>query len=162
MAVLNPNEIMFTAFEPKVQNRFILYVDGIPAYLIKKASAPGFEANEIILDHINVYRKIKGKVRWNDMNLELYDPIAPSGTQAVMEWARLAHESVTGRDGYSDFYKKDLRLNILGPVGDVVGEWIIKGAFVKTANFGEYDWSSGEAAANITMTIPMDYCIANF
>ena len=162
MAVLNPNEIMFTAFEPKVQNRFILYVDGIPAYLIKKASAPGFEANEIILDHINVYRKIKGKVRWNDMNLELYDPIAPSGTQAVMEWARLAHESVTGRDGYSDFYKKDLRLNILGPVGDVVGEWIIKGVFVKTANFGEYDWSSGEAAANITMTIAMDYCIANF
>jgi hypothetical protein len=64
-----------------------------------------------------------------------------------MEWARLAHESVTGRDGYSDFYKKDLRMNILGPVGDVVGEWIIKGAFVKSANFGEYDWSSGEAAA---------------
>ena len=162
MAVLNPNEIMFTAFEPKVQNRFILYVDGIPAYLIKKATAPGFEANEIILDHINVYRKVKGKIRWNDMNLELYDPIAPSGTQAVMEWARLAHESVTGRDGYSDFYKKDLRMNILGPVGDVVGEWIIKGAFVKSANFGEYDWSSGEAAANITMTIAMDYCIANF
>jgi hypothetical protein len=162
MAILNPNEIMFTAFEPKVQNRFILYVDGIPAYLIKKASAPGFEANEIILDHINVYRKVKGKIRWNDMTLELYDPIAPSGTQAVMEWARLAHESVTGRDGYSDFYKKDLTMNILGPVGDVVGEWIIKGAFVKSANFGDYDWSSGEAAANISMTIAMDYCIANF
>jgi hypothetical protein len=162
MAILNPNEIMFTAFEPKVANRFILYVDGIPAYLIRKASAPGFEANEIILDHINVYRKVKGKIRWNDMTLELYDPIAPSGTQAVMEWARLAHESVTGRDGYSDFYKKDLSLNILGPVGDVVGEWIIKGAFVKSANFGEYDWSSGEAAANISMTIAMDYCIANF
>ena len=162
MAILNPNEIMFTAFEPKVANRFILYVDGIPAYLIKKASAPGFEANEIILDHINVYRKVKGKIRWNDMTLELYDPVAPSGTQAVMEWARLAHESVTGRDGYSDFYKKDLTMNILGPVGEVVGEWIIKGAFVKSVNFGDYDWSSGEAAANISMTIAMDYCIANF
>jgi hypothetical protein len=51
MAVLDPNEIMFTAFEPKVQNRFIMYIDGIPAYLIKTASAPGFEAGEIILDH---------------------------------------------------------------------------------------------------------------
>ena len=99
MAVLNPNEIMFTAFEPKVQNRFILYVDGIPSYLIKKASAPGFEAGEIILDHMNVYRKVKGKVRWNDMTLELYDPVVPSGAQAVMEWARLAHESVTGQIG---------------------------------------------------------------
>ena len=139
MAVLDPNEIMFTAFEPKVQNRFILYVDGVPAYLIKNATAPGFEAGEIILDHMNVYRKVKGKVRWNDMTLGLYDPVTPSGAQAIMEWARLAHESVTGRDGYSDFYKKDLTLDILGPVGDVVSEWVIKGAYVKTATFGEYD-----------------------
>ena len=27
MAVLDPNEIFFTAFEPKQQNRFILYMD---------------------------------------------------------------------------------------------------------------------------------------
>jgi len=33
MAVLDPNEIMFTAYEPKVANRFIMYIDGIPAYL---------------------------------------------------------------------------------------------------------------------------------
>jgi hypothetical protein len=162
MAVLDPNEIMFTAFEPKVPNRFIMYIDGIPAYLIKKVKAPGFEANEIVLDHINVYRKVKGKIKWSDMDLELYDPITPSGAQSVMEWARLAHESVTGRDGYSDFYKKDLTLNILGPVGDVVGEWIIKGAFVKSANFGEYDWSSGDAAINLSVTVAMDYCVLNF
>jgi hypothetical protein len=161
MAVLNPNEIMFTAFEPQVQNRFIMYIDGIPAYLIKKASAPGFEANMVKLDHINVYRKVKGKVEWNDMTLELYNPITPSGAQSVMEWARLAHESVTGRDGYSDFYKKDLTLNVLGPVGDIVGEWIIKGAYVKTATFGDFDWSS-DAAATIAVTVAMDYCVLNF
>lgn len=162
MPVLSANEIMFTAFEPKVSNRFIMYIDGIPAYLIKKAQAPGFDAGEIILDHINVYRKVKGKVRWKDMNLELYDPITPSGAQAVMEWARLAHESVTGRDGYSDFYKKDITLNILGPVGDVVGEWIVKGAYCKTADFGEYDWSQGDAAISLSVSIAMDYCILNF
>jgi hypothetical protein len=161
MAILDTNEIMFTAFEPKVQNRFIMYLSGIPAYLIKSAAAPGFEAGEVILDHINVYRKIKGKVRWNDMTLSLYDPVTPSGAQAVMEWARLAHESVTGRDGYSDFYKKDITLDILGPVGDVVGEWIIKGAYCKTATFGEYDWAN-EAAINLSVTIAMDYCVLNF
>jgi hypothetical protein len=95
------------------------------------------------------------------MTLELYDPITPSGAQSVMEWARLAHESVTGRDGYSDFYKKDVTLNILGPVGDVVGEWIIKQAYVKSATFGEYDWSS-EAAVSLSVTIAMDYCVLNF
>ena len=161
MAVKDPNEIMFTAFEPKVQNRFIMFIDGIPSYLIKNATAPGFEAGEIILDHINVYRKVKGKVRWNDMNLSLYDPVTPSGAQAIMEWARLGYESVTGRAGYSDFYKKDLTLNVLGPVGDVIGEWIIKGAFVTNGDFGQFDWSS-DAVVDLGITINMDYCILNY
>jgi len=161
MAVLDPNEIFFTAFEPKVQNRFIMYIDGIPSYLIKKAASPQISFTDIKLDHINVYRKLKGKAEWADMSLQLYDPVTPSGAQALMEWVRLGHESVTGRNGYSDFYKKDLTLNTLGPVGDIVGEWIIKGAYVKSANFGEYDWSS-DAYISIDLTIAMDFCILNF
>ena len=160
--LLDPTEIFYTAYEPKMSNRFIMYIEGIPSYLVKAASRPSIDQGEVILDHINVERKLKGKSRWQDVTVSLYDPVVPSGAQAVMEWVRLHHESVTGRDGYSDFYKKDLRMNILGPVGDVVGEWIIKGAFVKSANFGEYDWSSGEAAAEISMTIAMDYCILNY
>ena len=35
MAVLQANEIFFTAFEPKQKNRFIMLVDGIPSYQIK-------------------------------------------------------------------------------------------------------------------------------
>ena len=161
MPTLDPNEIMFTSFEPTVQNRFIMYVDGIPSFMIKAASAPNVDLKEVKIDHINVYRKIKGKAEWADMTLSLYNPISPSGQQAVMEWIRLSHESVTGRDGYSDFYKKDLNLSILGPVGDVVSEWIIKGAFVKTANFGAYDWSNQDAIT-IELGIGMDYCILNY
>jgi hypothetical protein len=130
--------------------------------LIKQVTAPGINLNEITLDHINVYRKIKGKARWNDMSLQLHDPITPSGAQAVMEWVRLSHESVTGRDGYSDFYKKDLVFNILGPVGDIVGEWIIKGAFIKESSFGDYNWSTDSEPISISMTIAMDYCVLNY
>jgi hypothetical protein len=43
-------------------------------------------------------------------SMTLYDAIVPSGAQAVMEWVRLHHESATGRDGYSSFYKKEIRL----------------------------------------------------
>ena len=162
MAVLNPNEIFFTAFEPKVKNRFIMYVDGIPSYVIKKIGPVSVDMGEIKLNHINVYRKIKGRAQWADIEMTLHDPITPSGAQSVMEWVRLHHESVTGRDGYSDFYKKDLVLDVLGPVGDVVSEWIIKGAFIKTANFGEYSWDTEAAAINLQVTLGMDYCILNF
>ena len=78
-----------------------------------------------------------------------------------MEWVRLHHESVTGRDGYSDFYKKDIRINTLGPVGDIVEEWILKGAYCQNANFGDMDWTS-DTPANISMTIVMDYAILNY
>ena len=158
---LDPSEIMFSAYEPKVSNRFIMYIEGIPAYLIKAANRPSFTAGDVILDHINVERKLKGKVRWNDVNITLYDPIVPSAAQAVMEWARLAHESVTGRDGYSDFYKKDITFNVLGPLGDIVEEWTLKGAYIGDANFGDFDWSA-EEAVNIQLTLKFDYAILQF
>jgi hypothetical protein len=162
MAILSSNEIFFTAFEPKVQNRFIMYVDGIPAYIIKGVSGLGFEQGEIILNHINTYRKVKGKLRWNDISLTLFDPITPSGAQAVMEWVRLHHESVTGRDGYSDFYKKDVVIDIVGPVGDIVSEWVIKGAFIKNVGFGDLNFDNDSTAQNITLSLGMDYCVLNF
>lgn len=161
MALIDPNELMYTAFEPKTQNRFIMYIDGIPSYLIKKAGTPSIQFTDIKLDHINVYRKLKGKAEWQDMSMALYDPITPSGAQTVLEWIRLSHESITGRDGYSDFYKKNITLNILGPVGDIVGEWVIRGAYVKQASFGEYDWSNDQYIT-IDMTVAMDYCELNF
>ena len=78
-----------------------------------------------------------------------------------MEWARSSYESVAGRAGYSDNYKKDVTLNQLGPAGDIVGEWIIKGAFIESADFGEYDWANSEVA-EISVTMAMDYCILNY
>ena len=162
MAILNANEIFFTAFEPKQANRFILYLDGVPSYIIKGVNAVTVTQGEVVLNHINVYRKVKGKTTWGDIQMTLFDPITPSGAQSVMEWVRLHHESVTGRDGYSDFYKKDLVIDVLGPVGDIVSEWVIKGAFIKEANFGDYNWDTADTAVNLTMTIGMDYCVLNF
>jgi hypothetical protein len=161
MAILNTNQMMFTAFEPKLQNRFLMEIEGVPAYLIKKTSRPSVTFGEVVLDHINVKRKIKGKANWDNITLDLYDPVTPSGAQAVMEWVRLSHESVTGRDGYSDFYKKNIYIRTLGPVGDVVEEWILKGAYVQNASFGDMDWTS-DTPANISITVVMDYAILNY
>ena len=162
MAVLDPNEIFFTAFEPKQANRFILYMDGIPSFMIKGMSAVTLAQGVVTLNHINVERKVKGKSTWQNMTMTLFDPITPSGAQAVMEWVRLHHESVTGRDGYSDFYKKDLTIDVLGPVGDIVSEWILKGAFVVNTNFGEYNWDTVDTTVNLSVELSIDYAVLNF
>ena len=159
--LIDPSEIMFTPFEPKVKNRFIMYIEGIPAYLIKTGNRPAITFEEIVLDHINVKRYVKGKGAWDELEITLYDPIVPSGAQAVMEWVRLHKESVTGRDGYSDFYKKDITFNVLGPVGDKVEEWTLKGAMIQSANFGDLNYAEDDPA-EITLTLRYDYAILQF
>tara|TARA_R100000664_G_C2734085_1_gene123971 strand:- start:213 stop:701 length:489 start_codon:yes stop_codon:yes gene_type:complete len=159
--LIEANDIMFTPFEPKLKNRFIMQIDGIPAYVIKTATRPQIVQDEVILEHMNVTRYIKGKSRWQPLTITLYDPIVPSAAQGVMEWVRLHHESVTGRDGYSDFYKKDVTFNVLGPVGDKVEEWTLKGAFIQDANFGDLDFASNDPV-EITLALRYDYAILQF
>ena len=158
---IDPNEIFFTPFEPKLSNRFIMNIEGIPAFLVKTTGRPNITLNEVALDHINVKRYVKGKAEWQQLTVTLYDPIVPSGAQSVMEWVRLHHESVTGRDGYSDFYKKDITFNVLGPVGDKVEEWTLKGAFITTANWNGLDYASNEVV-DINLTMQYDYAILEF
>jgi len=160
--IVAENEIFFTAFEPKVKNRFLLLIEGIPAYLVKKVARPVLNQEAIKLPHINTVRFVKGVSVWQTMEMTLYDPIVPSGAQAVMEWVRLHHESVTVRDGYAEFYKKDLTLQLLGPVGDKVEEWIIKGAQITKVDFGGLEWSDTGEVAEITLTIQPDYCVLNY
>ena len=160
--LIDPTEMMFTAFEPKVKNRYVFYVDGIPSYLIRKAARPKIVNGDVTIKHINNQRHLKGRSAWETISLELYDPIVPSGAQAVMKWVRLHHESVTGRNGYADFYKKDCTINILGPVGDKVEEWTLKGAFITDADFGEITWEDDGTPMVVALTLRFDYAILQY
>ena len=159
--LISANDIMFTPFEPKTQNRFVFNIDGIPAYTIKAANRPTITFEEVALSHMNVKRYLKGRGEWQTLDITLYDPIVPSAAQAVMEWVRLSHESVTGRDGYSDFYKKDCNIQLLGPVGDIVEEWTLKGAWITSANFGALSFDASDPT-DITVTLRYDYAILQF
>ena len=159
--LIDANQAMFTPFEPKLKNRFVMSVDGIPAYLIKTTARPSISFDEVELNHLNVKRFVKGKATWETVEMTLYDPVVPSAAQAVMEWVRLGHESVTGRDGYSDFYKKDVLIKVLGPVGDVVEQWTLKGAWIQAANFNDLDFSSSDPV-DISLTLRYDYAILEF
>ena len=158
---LEPNDIMFKPFEPKLKNRFIMNIQGINAFMVKAMNRPTLNTEEVQLDHMNVRRWVKGKGVWQQMQITLYDPVVPSAAQAVMEWVRLSHESVTGRDGYSDFYKKDVTFQVLGPVGDVVEEWKLKGTWIQDAQFGDMDFQSSDPV-DITVTLRYDYAILQF
>ena len=159
--LISAEEIMFRAFEPKLKMRYSMSLNGLPAFLVKTMARPAITFEEVELHHMNVKRYVKGKGTWEPIEITLYDPVVPSAAQAVMEWVRLSHESVTGRDGYSDFYKKDVNCKVLGPVGDVVEQWTLKGAFIQAANFNDLDFASSDPV-DISVTLRYDYAILEF
>jgi len=159
--LVDESQLMYDNWEPKTKNRFLLTIDGIPSFIIKTAGRPKFTSNRIVIDHINTQRYLKGKTVWETIGITLYDPISPSGTQATMEWLRLHHESATGRDGYNDFYKKDIGVLVLGPSGDKVEQWTLKGTFMTDGDFGDLDWADDEPL-DIQLTLSYDYALLQY
>ena len=148
-------------FEPKRKNRWVLMIEGIDAYIVKTAARPSITTEEVTIPFINSTRYIAGKTTFGTMAVTLHDPIAPSGAQQVMEWVRTHFESVSGRSGYADFYKRDIQLKLLDPVGTVVELWDIKGAFITEANFGELTYDAGELV-EISINVRYDNAVLQY
>lgn len=159
---LTNDEIMYTSFQPKLKLGFFASINGIPGYLIRKADRPSISQTNVTIHHINVEFYVKGKSRWETATIELYDPIVPSGAQAIMEWIRQGHESTTGRDGYAAMYQKDFTIWSVGPVGDYVEEWTYKNAWIQDAKFGDWDWGSDGDPQTISLTIRYNYPILQY
>lgn len=152
---LDVSELLPTKFEPHAKRRFVLAIEGIDSFIVKTAARPEITTEEIAIPWINSTRYIAGKTTYGTMSVTLHDPIAPSGAQQVMEWVRLCFESVSGRSGYADFYKRDIQIKMLDPLGTVVQLWDIKGAFCTTAGFGDLSMDGGDLA-EISLTIRYD------
>jgi hypothetical protein len=158
---LSVTDMLPNKFEPKRKFRWVFAIEGIDAFLMKTAKRPSFETAEQEIHFINSIRYIAGKTKFSTLECTLYDPIAPSGAQQVMEWVRTHYESVSGRSGYADFYKRDCQLKLLDPVGTVVELWDIKGAFLTNATFGDLDYT-GEDPTEISITIRFDNCVLQY
>ena len=158
---LDVRSLLPNKFEPKRQNRWVLAIEGIDAFLCKSAKRPSISFNENTIEYINSKRYLAGKADLGTLDVTLYDPIAPSGAQQVMEWIRTHYESVSGRAGYADFYKRDIQLKLLDPIGTVVEFWDIKGAFLTSIDFSGLDYGTDDAT-EIALSMRYDNCVLQY
>jgi hypothetical protein len=158
---LDVTSMLPNKFEPKRKNRWVLLIEGVDAFLLKTAARPTVTTEEVEIPFINSHRYLAGKTKFGTIAITLHDAIAPSGAQQVMEWIRLTFESVSGRSGYADFYKRDIQLKLLDPVGTVVELWDVKGAFITESNFGELAYEDG-APVEIALTLRFDNAVLQY
>ena len=158
---LSVTDMLPNKFEPKRTYRWVLSIEGIDSFLVTTANTPTMSITDQKIDLINSYRRVSGKLEFGDLNIDLHDPIAPSGAQQMMEWIRTHYESVSGRAGYADFYKRDIQLKMLDPIGTVVELWDIKGALLTSVNFNTLGYETDDVM-KISATIKFDNCVLQF
>ena len=151
-------------YEPLRKNRWLLRFPadlGIQEWWCQSAKRPSIKQEGKAIPFLNTETYVVGRYTWDEIQVTLRDPIGPSASQAVMEWVRLASESVTGRQGYAVAYKRDLVLELLDPTGVAVSQWVIKNAMPTTVSFGDLSYDD-DSLATIEITIRPDYCILSF
>lgn len=158
---LSVQDMLPNKFEPKRKNRWIFALEGIDSFLIKSASRPSVSIEEQTISYMNSKRYVAGNGTFETISLTLHDPIAPSGSQQVMEWVRTHFESVSGRAGYADFYKRDAQLKLVDPVGTIIELWDIKGCFITSAGFGDVSYEDS-GMMEISLTLRFDNCVLQY
>lgn len=151
-------------YEPLRKNRFLVRFPsdlGIQEWWVQSASRPTINMGATEIPFLNTSTWVVGRYTWDTISITLRDPIGPSASQAVMEWVRLASESVTGRQGYAVAYKRDLVIEMLDPTGTAISQWVIKNAFPTDVSFDELGYDD-DSLATITMTLRPDYCILSY
>lgn len=151
-------------YEPLRQNRWLMRFPsdlGICEWMLASASRPQIKQGATEIQFLNTSTWVAGRYTWDTIQVKFRDAIAPSASQALMEWIRLCSESITGRQGYASGYKRDLELEMLDPTGVCVQKWILKNAWISNCNFDSLDYSQ-DGLTTITATFVIDYAILCF
>lgn len=171
---------MFTAFEPNVSFRYLLTSEKLQTdsigFLCKAISLPSIDQGEVVIDYVNTDFKVKGKSRWQDVTLSIYDAVGlegsnnPQGQRQIHDWLLGHHVSETGVDNWAFpegsggpgtiGYKDVMYIHVLQPNGSKSYNWELHGAFMSAINFGSMDWAA-EDAVIAEVTIKYDWAKLN-
>lgn len=158
---LQTEDLLPNKFQALTGHIWKLEIPGIDNFIVKSFSRPTMTHGSTTRPYGNATIKTMGRPEWGNIDLVVYDPIAPSGAQQIMAWQRLHYESVSGRAGYADFYKKDIVLKMADPVGNVVQRWVYVGAFLESVNYNAVSRESAEPL-EINMTVAFDNCVLSY
>lgn len=151
-------------WEPKRNNRFYLEFPteiGIEVWKVREVKRPSMEINSVEVPYMNERNYVAGRYKWNEIEIKLIDPIAPSTSTQVMEWVRLHAESLTARMGYAIGYKKDLVLKAVDPSGVEIEKWLLEQCMITNVDFGENAQDNDELQ-QVSITIQPYRCILNY
>lgn len=158
---LDVTSMLPNQYEPKMTNRWILQIEGVDAFLLKTAQRPTFKTEQVPISWMNATRYVAGKTTFDPISITLGDAVAPSAAQQSMEWLRLCYESVSGRGGYADFYKRSGALKLTDAIGNVIELWELSGLFMTELTYGDLTYEESKPL-DIAIVLSVDNAVLQF
>ena len=169
--------------EPKRQHRFLVSIGGLKArgddkfvdYLVRTIKTPAYSVSETEHKFLGGTYYYPGSVNWEEVTMTIVNSLEPDGN-ALLYDALLQSGYLLPReqgdagvgpkinDGTAGTVAKSQALGALGTIkirerngiGYEVGEWTLANAWIKSASFGDLDYS-GDELLNIDITLRYDW-----
>ena len=135
----------------------------------KTATTPSFDIGEVEHHFLDNKYKFPGRVSWNDVSMTLVDPIsvdAVARTNKLLQDSgyRVKNEaSGTGQNPETMSKRKAatgplqlLKIMVLNSDGDVLETWTLKNPFLKSAKYGDLDYSNDDLRT-VELTFAYDW-----
>lgn len=159
--------------EPKRNFRFQVQITGLTGgndvlWWAKTVTTPSYDVTEVEHNFLDNKFYYPGRVSWNEVSMTLVDPISidavaqtnkliidsgyviPSGVPAnTAQKATISKAKAVGAVG-------DVIITILKSDGQPVETWTLKNPFIKSAKYGDLDYSSDDLRT-VEMTFRYDW-----
>jgi hypothetical protein len=156
--------------EPKRGFRWLLYVSGMPQFIVTKVKKPSFRIGSTPHNFLNYEFKYPGKVTWEDINFTVVDPVQPDSAASLFNILQAsgyvvppdyveAKAKTISKQGLVESLGTQIKIVQLDAEGDGASpleEWTINNPQLTNVNFGQLDYSQ-EGLINIDVTITYDW-----
>lgn len=158
--------------EPKRQFRWLLYIAGMPQFIVKSVKKPSFNITPTQHDFINYRFKYPGRVEWQPIQFTIVDPVQPDSTASLVKI--LENSGYVYPDNFTSqttepktISKKSLVDQLGGQIQlvqfgastgeqqeNVIERWSINNPIITSVDFGNLSYNSDEL---VEIQVNIDY-----
>ena len=154
--------------EPKRTFRWLLYLSGMPQFIVKSVKKPSFNVGTTAHQFLNYEFHYPGVVKWQPINFTIVDPVKPDSTKSlyrileqsgyVIPSQYLQAEATTiSKAAMVDALGGEIKIAQLDTEGkNPIETWVIKNPLITSVDFGELNYGS-EEMLNIAVNLTYDY-----
>lgn len=162
---------------PKRKFRWLLYFDGMPQFVAKSVTKPGFSIGSTPHQFLQHTFNFPGRVTWSDVTLTIVDPVQPDSAASL--YAILLDsgyvkpdqiQSLADGEGYGTIAKDKMvsrlgnkvRIEQIGidSSNDVIESWTLFNPQITNVTFDTLDYTSDDLL-NITIALKYDWASLN-